>query len=95
MVLLLPTGNHPVLAGDDLAGPWTLPLPVGQRIRRLSDRYLRPDVLSDRLEDLPQQFYYPRPRPWPLIAWEAIAPDQVRAMALPTFCQILRGTINT
>ncbi|HEY9735319.1 MAG TPA: ferritin-like domain-containing protein [Trichocoleus sp.] len=66
-----------------------------QHIRQLVGTYVTLEHLQDRLEDLPNQFVKPQPRPWRAIAWSAIAPEQVQGIALNTFCQILVGSINT
>ncbi|MBD0334740.1 MAG: ferritin-like domain-containing protein [Cyanobacteria bacterium Co-bin13] len=68
---------------------------VCQRIRSLVRQYVTPNHLHERLQDLPAQFARPQPRPWPIIAWSAVQPDQVKGIDLKTFCQVLSGTIDT
>ena len=65
------------------------------RIATLTQRYVTPDHLQDRFEELPDQFRCPRPRAWAKIDWTAIHPDQVRGISVATFCRILVGAINT
>jgi hypothetical protein len=66
-----------------------------QRLHRLINQHFSPATLCDRLEDLPQQFAQPRPRPWPLIAWSEITPEQVIGIDLEVFLAILKGAIET
>ena len=65
------------------------------RIDRLIERYLNDIVLSDRLEDLPQQFIDPQPRPWSKINWQAIHPEQVIGLELDIFLSIIKGALDT
>lgn len=68
---------------------------IQRRIRHLVQRYVTQDILRDRLEDLPQQFRSPTPRPWKAIDWQSIQPDQIIGIDLPVFLAILSGTIDT
>lgn len=82
----------------DLADDWRpaiAPPQICSRIRHLTRTYVTPEHLRDRLEDLPQQFSRPQPRPWQPVAWAAISPAQVQGIELTVFCQILAGAINT
>ncbi|MEL6930114.1 MAG: ferritin-like domain-containing protein [Cyanobacteria bacterium J06600_6] len=65
------------------------------RINHLIDRYLNDMELGDRLEDLPQQFIDPKPRPWSNINWQAIHPEQVIGLELDIFLSILKGALDT
>lgn len=99
MVTSLP---QPTSSGDcpatDLAGSfpdqfsWLTP---AQRIHTLVERYVTLETLQERLQELPQQFMQPHPRPWKPIPWATIHPDHIRGIAPQTFCQILAGAINT
>ncbi len=66
-----------------------------QRLTHLINQYFSPTVLCDRLQDLPQQFAFPRPRPWPVIAWNNVNPAQVIGIELEVFLAILQGAIET
>lgn len=66
-----------------------------QRIDTLIHQYLTPQILSDRLEDLPIQFNNPQPRPWQPIQWPNINPEQVIGIQLDLFLSILIGAIET
>jgi hypothetical protein len=59
------------------------------RINSLIDHYISVEVLSDRLSDLPEQFYNPRPRPWEPIDWQGINRDQIIGVKPEMFLQIL------
>lgn len=77
---------------QDAAGPCPLRptyLEIRGRINRLIETWVTPAQLSDRLNDLPQQFQQPRPRPWERIHWAEIAPDQIRGVELELFLQVL------
>ena len=65
------------------------------RVNHLVNDYLSMDELSARLEDLPQQFSSPQPRPWQPIVWSAIGPDQVIGIDPAVFAAVLAGAINT
>jgi hypothetical protein len=66
-----------------------------QRIQQLTHHYLSPKQLNERLDELPQQFQRPCPRPWKSINWQTITPEQVVGMQLPTFLAVLKGAIDT
>lgn len=86
------------IASFDLAGNWQAGMEtkaVQQRIRHLIRHYLSVEHLSNRLEDLPQQFNNPRVRPWQKINWQAISPEQIVGIELDVFLKILMGAINT
>ena len=70
-------------------------LQIQQRIRQLNHYYLSQEQLNDRLNELPQQFLQPQPRHWKAIDWQAIAPDQVVGIKLPTILAVLKGAIDT
>lgn len=74
------------------------PVPLSQtqqRITSLLAQHLCIDHLNDRLQDLPQQFQRPQPRPWKRVDWSAIAPDQIIGMPPSVFAAILKGAIDT
>jgi hypothetical protein len=81
---------------EDFAGwaaekvyPWQIP----SRIHQLVYRYLSFEQLSDRLEDLPQQFITPRPRPWAAIDWHDLDRTQVVGMPLEIFLNAIVGAV--
>lgn len=91
-------GNHPQPVQTDLAGTVhknPTPGQIRQRIRHLVKRYVTDEQLRDRLEDLPQQFAHPSPRPWPRLPWKTVHPSQVLGMEVSTFLAVLSGAINT
>ena len=47
------------------------------RLNYLAESYLSPDVLTERLTDLPRQFTKPHQRIWEHFDWKAIAADQI------------------
>jgi hypothetical protein len=59
------------------------------KINSLVDHYMSLEVLSDRLSDLPQQFYTPQPRAWEPIDWQGINRDQIIGVKPEIFLQIL------
>jgi len=65
------------------------------RINYLIDQYLSYEELCDRLEDLPQQFREPQPRPWSTINWQDINPEQVIGLELDIFLSIIKGALDT
>jgi hypothetical protein len=65
------------------------------RINYLIDEYLSYEQLSDRLEDLSQQFRHPQPRKWSNINWQDIHPEQVIGLELDIFLSILKGALDT
>ena len=81
------------LAGDVCFRP-TL-LQTKTRIHNLVDAYLTPDILSDRLEELPEQFLNPQPRPWQPIIWQNINPEQILAIEIELFLNIIQGALDT
>ncbi|MEL6814532.1 MAG: hypothetical protein AAFP03_06935 [Cyanobacteria bacterium J06598_3] len=77
MTATLSSTVYPAL---DLAGyfhPAPTYFQTRQRFNYLVDRYLSPNVLSDRLTDLPDQFKNPQQRPWERFDWRAISPEQI------------------
>ncbi|MEL7067631.1 MAG: ferritin-like domain-containing protein [Cyanobacteria bacterium J06581_3] len=89
---------HQPIASFDLAGSWQADMEtkaVQQRIKALTQRYLSFEHLSDRLNDLPQQFNNPQVRPWQKISWQNISSAQVVGIELDVFLKILMGAINT
>jgi hypothetical protein len=66
-----------------------------QRIHQLVDRYLSQKHLSDRLNELPQQFLQPQPRRWKAIDWQSLSPDMVISIELSTFLAVIKGAIDT
>ncbi|MEO0488627.1 MAG: ferritin-like domain-containing protein, partial [Cyanobacteria bacterium J06659_2] len=68
---------------------------IQKRLRQLVQRYVTQDILRDRLEDLPQQFAHPSPRPWQAIDWQGIHPDQIIGIDPQIFLATLSGTIDT
>ncbi|MBW4549798.1 MAG: ferritin-like domain-containing protein [Aphanocapsa sp. GSE-SYN-MK-11-07L] len=69
--------------------------PLHQRLTALINQHFSKPILCDRLQDLPQQFALPHPRPWPVIAWTDINPEQVVGIELKVFLAILKGAIET
>jgi hypothetical protein len=65
------------------------------QIQKLTHHYLSKEHLNDRLNQLPQQFLQPQPRHWKAIDWQAIVPDLVIGIELPTFLAVLKGFIDT
>ena len=65
------------------------------RIHNLVNVYLTVDILYDRLEDLPEQFLNPQPRPWQPIIWQKIDPEQILDFDLEVFLNIIRGALET
>lgn len=89
---------HTPIASFDLAGSWQTDMGirlVQQRSKHLIRHYLSVEHLSDRLNDLPQQFNNPQVRPWKKINWQAISPEQIVGIDLEVFLKILVGAINT
>jgi hypothetical protein len=81
------------LAGDVCFNPtfWQ----TKARIHHLLDTYLSKDILCDRLEDLPEQFLNPQPRPWQHIEWQNINSEQILGIELKTFLGIIKGALDT
>lgn len=65
------------------------------RIHNLVDAYLTTDILSDRLEDLPEQFLNPQPRPWQSIVWHNINSEQILDIETDIFSNIIQGALDT
>ena len=83
----------PDLAGDVCFNPtfWQ----TKTRIHNLIDTYLTTNILCDRLEDLPEQFLNPQPRPWQPINWHNINSEQIIAIDLKVFLSIIKGALDT
>jgi hypothetical protein len=64
-------------------------------INELINFYLHQTHLTDRLEDLPQQFKHPQPRKWTLIDWQSIHPNQIIGIEPQLFLKIIKGSIDT
>ena len=79
----------------DLAG-YCDPTPnyfqIRQRVNYLSERYLSPDVLSERLSDLPKQFVEPQQRPWEKFDWKAISVDQIVGVDPQLFISLIAAS---
>lgn len=74
------------------------PMPSGpcqKQLQELLNHYFSADLLADRLQDLPQQFRQPQPRPWQPIDWQGITLDQIEGIQPAVFLAILRGAIDT
>lgn len=69
--------------------------PLRKQISHLIDVYFSEQILWQRLQELPQQFSHPEPRPWPQIDWQGVHPDQIVDIELPVFLSILQGAIDT
>lgn len=81
----------------NLSSPLSL-LPQGfqlKQIHTLMDAYLLPDLLRDRLEDLPRQWESPCPRPWQPLDWSLINRGQLVGMTPDVFLAIVAGAIAT
>ncbi|VEP17108.1 conserved hypothetical protein [Hyella patelloides LEGE 07179] len=81
------------LAGDVCFNPTFLQTKT--RIHHLIDTYLTLDILGDRLEDLPEQFLNPQPRPWQPIEWQSINSEQILGIDLKAFLGIIKGALDT
>lgn len=68
---------------------------IYNRIKDAINRYLTPEHLTERLEDLPIQFETPKPRPWKFINWQKINHHQIIGIDSEVFIAILVGSINT
>jgi hypothetical protein len=81
------------LAGDVCFNPtfWQ----TKARIHHLLANYLTEEILCDRLEDLPEQFLNPQPRPWQHIEWQSIDREQILGIELETFLAIIKGALDT
>ncbi|MEL6438147.1 MAG: ferritin-like domain-containing protein [Cyanobacteria bacterium J06621_8] len=65
------------------------------RINYLINQYLSNQELSDRLEDLPDQFRHCQPRKWSSINWQDINSEQVIGLELEIFLLIIKGILVT
>lgn len=81
------------LAGDVCYQPSLLQTKT--RINNLVATYLTQDILCDRLEDLPEQFINPQPRPWQTINWQRIDSNQILGIDLEVFLKIIKGALDT
>ncbi|MGF1492006.1 MAG: hypothetical protein ACFBSC_06015 [Microcoleaceae cyanobacterium] len=63
-----------------------------QRLNYLVDRYLSPNVLTERLVDLPQQFITPHPRTWERVDWKAITTDQIVGIEPALFIHLIAAS---
>ena len=63
------------------------------RINHLIDKYTSYEQLSDRIEDLPEQFVNSQPRQWSNINWQDIYPEQVIGLELDIFFLLLSVSI--
>jgi hypothetical protein len=84
MVLLLPNARDSQVKFDFYI-----------KIKELVNLYLSQPHLTDRLEDLPQQFNHPKPRKWALIDWQSINHNQIIGIDTQLFLAILKGSIDT
>ena len=64
------------------------------RIEYLINHYMSDQQLCDRLEDLPEQFIDPQPRPWSDINWQGVDPEQVIGIELDVFLSIVKGALD-
>ena len=86
------------LIDQDLAGEVCLKpnfFQIKNRINYLIKNYLEEEYLRDRLEDLPQQFIQPQPRPWQNITWQNINQSQIIGLDLAVFFAIIQGALDT
>jgi hypothetical protein len=65
------------------------------RIKSLINYYLTPEILNDRLQDLPVQFQNQHARPWKHINWQAINREQIIGIKPEIFLSILVGALDT
>jgi hypothetical protein len=64
-------------------------------IQKLVANHLDRAHLTDRLQDLPQQFLQPKPRKWAIIDYRTINVSQIVGIEPALFLAILQGTIDT
>ena len=64
-------------------------------IYELISTYFNPNYLSDRLQELPQQFEHPQPRRWARIEWQSINSTLITGIDTPLFLAVLKGAIDT
>ncbi|MDJ0704373.1 MAG: hypothetical protein QNJ46_13900 [Leptolyngbyaceae cyanobacterium MO_188.B28] len=62
------------------------------RLNYLAESYLSPDVLTDRLADLPRQFQKPHQRTWERFDWKAIATDQIIGVDPELFISLIASS---
>lgn len=81
------------LAGTSYQHPnyWQLQ----RRIKSLVNHYITPNILNERLEDLPIQFKNHHVRPWKHINWQAINREQIIGIQPEVFLSILVGALDT
>lgn len=63
-----------------------------QRLKYLAESYLAPQVLTQRLQDLPQQFEQPRQRPWERFDWRAISAEQIVGVERDLFASLIAAS---
>ncbi|NEO82850.1 MAG: hypothetical protein F6J87_01110 [Spirulina sp. SIO3F2] len=63
-----------------------------QRLKYLAESYLAPQVLTQRLQDLPQQFEQPHQRPWERFDWQAISPEQIVGVDRELFASLIAAS---
>ena len=63
-----------------------------QRLKYLAGRYLAPNVLTDRLTDLPRQFIHPHQRRWETFDWSAIAVNQIVGLEPKLFTSMIEAS---
>ncbi len=81
----------------DLAGPvYRNPgySQIRDRLNYLIEQYLSPEILNQNLNDLPQQFTQPKPRPWGSIDWKAIRPDQIIGIDPQLFLCVVASSVE-
>jgi hypothetical protein len=64
-------------------------------IQDLIEIYFSQTYLTDRLQELPQQFIDPQPRRWARIDWQSINPQMIIGVEPQLFLAILKGAIDT
>ncbi|WP_310411393.1 ferritin-like domain-containing protein [Chamaesiphon sp. OTE_8_metabat_110] len=64
-------------------------------IKEFINTYFNPSYLTDRLQELPQQFAHPQPRRWARIEWQSIDSTQITGIDTPLFLAILQGASDT
>jgi hypothetical protein len=69
-------------------------LPSPPKVGHLLNHYLSFRQLNARLYDLPIQFKRPQMRPWQVIEWQAIAPDQIVGISPAVYLAVLAGCMN-
>jgi hypothetical protein len=69
--------------------------PIQSRLQEFLTDYFSLTHLTDRIQDLPGQFYHPYPRSWKPIDWPGITLDQIVGMQPQVFLAIVQGAIDT